>query len=112
MPSEAPAEVENQLSGVRHKLRRPVHDPLEYRLQPPALGRMTDRRNLAGQAQLPDQAQAVVGKRAQMQDRVVGVEFPRGQSLQIEIGLDSPSEPANAQAMLNLRSRSLRANHR
>ena len=57
--SHAATEVQHQTPGVRHELRRPVHDLLQHRLQAPALGRMADRRNFAGQAQLPEQTQAV-----------------------------------------------------
>jgi len=82
------AKVQHQFLRMRHKLRRAIHDLLQHRLQPPSLGRMTDRRNLARQAQLPQQAQTVVGKRPQAQHAIVGVELARGQPLQIEIRLD------------------------
>ena len=79
----AAAEVQHQAAGMRHKLGRPDHDLLQHRFQPSTLGRMPDRRNLARQSQLPQEAQAVVGKRRQMHDGVVGVELAGGQTFQI-----------------------------
>ncbi len=71
-----------------HKLRRPVHDLLQHRLEPSALGRVANGRNLAGQAQLAKEAQAVVGECPQMQDHVVGVELARRQPFQIKVRFD------------------------
>ncbi len=44
--------------------------------------------DVAGQPELADQAQAVVGERGQMHDRVVGIELARGQALEVQVGLD------------------------
>ena len=85
---EVAPKVQHQAAGMFDELRCPVHDLLQYRLEPPALGRMANRRNLARQPQLAQEAQAVVRERRQVHDGIVGVELARGQALQIEIGLD------------------------
>ena len=88
MHGHAAPEVQHQAAGVFDELRRAVHHLLQHRLDAPALGRVADRRELAGQPELADQAQAVVGERGQMHDRVVGVELARGQALEVQVGLD------------------------
>lgn len=85
---DATTEVQNPASGMRDELRRPVHDLLQHRLDPAALGRMPNRCDVSGQTQLPQQAQAVVGKRRQVQQRVIGVELPGGQPFQVQVGLE------------------------
>jgi hypothetical protein len=88
MGGHATPEVQHQAPGVGDELRRPVHDFLQHRLDAPALGRMADRRDLAGQAQLPKETQAVVGEGRQMQQTIVGVELARRQPLQVQVGLE------------------------
>ena len=70
------------------EFRRPVHDLLQHRPEPPSFRRVANRPDVAGQSQLADQAQAVVGERSQMQDGVVGVEFAGRQAFQPQIALD------------------------
>ena len=73
MRGNPPAEVQHQTPRMRHELGGAVHDFLQYGAYPPPLGRVTDRRDVAGQAELTDEAQAVVGKGGQLQDGVVGI---------------------------------------
>jgi hypothetical protein len=60
MRGDAASEVQHQAAGVFDELRRTVHHLLQHCLDASALGRVTDRRELAGQPELADQAQAVV----------------------------------------------------
>gem|GEM_PF-3905447 len=83
------SKVQHQSPCMGNELRRPVHDLLQHRLDPSPLGRMTDRRDFAGEPQPPQQTQTVVSKRGQMKNGIVGVELARGQPLQIEVRLDS-----------------------
>jgi hypothetical protein len=84
----AGAKVEEQVPRPGDELRPPVHDFLQYGLQATTHGRMSDRRQFADQPQLADQTQTVVGEHRDMQHRIVGIELARGQSFQIEVGLD------------------------
>lgn len=61
---------------------------LQHGAQPAPLGRMADRAQLAGHAELSHQPQDVVGQLGEMQDQVVGGELAGRQALQVEIGLD------------------------
>lgn len=88
MGGHSTPEVQHQAPGEGDELRRLVNDLLQHRLYAPALGRMANRRDFAGQAQLPKEAQAVVGEGRQMQQTIVGVELARRQSLQIQVGLE------------------------
>ena len=91
-----PPEVQHQLSSVGDELGGSVHDFLEYGANAAAFGRVPNRRDVARQAELPYQAQTVVGKGGQLQDGVVGIKpfacaqarFPGRQPLQIPIGLE------------------------
>lgn len=65
-----------------------IHELLQYRAEAPTLGRVANRRQLAEQAQLSQQTQAVVRQHAQMQDGIVGVEFARRQAFQVQVGLE------------------------
>jgi hypothetical protein len=49
---------------------------------------MPNRCNLTGEAQLAEQAQAVVGKGCQVKQHIVGVKLARGQPLKVRIGLE------------------------
>ncbi len=88
MARHAPANIQRLPPGMHHEFRRLNHHFQQYRLQATALRSMPDWRNLARQSQLSQQAQAVVGEGRQIHDRIVSVELARGQSFQIQIGLD------------------------
>ncbi len=82
--SDPPTKIQDDFTGMFDHSGGPIHDLLQYRLQSPALGGVSNGRNLSGQSQLPQQTQTVVSKRSQMHDGIVGVEFTRGQTLQVQ----------------------------
>ncbi len=76
MRCDLPAEVQHQTPRMRHELGGSVHDFLQDGTNAAAFGRMSDRREVAGQAKLSHQEQAVVGKDGQLQDGIIGIKFP------------------------------------
>ena len=82
------AEVEDDLARLVDNQGRAMHQFLQHGTYPAPLGRVADRAQLAGHAQLPHQPQDIVGQLSEMQDQGVGGELARGQPFQVEIGLD------------------------
>jgi hypothetical protein len=78
MRCDSPAEIQDQPTGMRYDLGGPVHDFLEHGAKAAALGRVPNRGDLTGQAELADEAQSVVGKGRQLQDGIVGIKLTRG----------------------------------
>ena len=83
MRRDTPAEVQRQTT-----IGGAVHDFLQDGAKAAASGRVPDRGDLTGQAELADEAQTVVGKGGQLQDGVVSIKPTRVQPLQIQIGLE------------------------
>ena len=73
-----PPEVQHQTTRVGYELGGAVHDFLQDGANAAAFGRVPDRGNLTGQAELTDESQAVVSKGRQLQDGVVGIKPTRG----------------------------------
>ena len=73
-----PPEIEHPAPSFADEVGGPNHQLLQHRLEPPPLGRVAYRGEFAGQSQLANEPQAVVGEHAQMQDEVVAVELAAG----------------------------------
>lgn len=72
------AEIEPPLPRMRNELRRPIYAPLQYGLEPSALGRVPGRCNLLGEAQLAQQAQAVISERSRCSRQSLVSNLPDG----------------------------------
>ncbi|MDF9393191.1 MULTISPECIES: hypothetical protein [Methylococcus] len=92
VPGEVAAEVGHRAMGVFGELRRPVPDLLSHRLEPSSFGRMANRRNLVGQAQLAQKTPAVEDEGSRVRNGIVGVELARGQASLLLFRLDQPDE--------------------
>jgi len=82
------AEGELESPPGVNQASRQVHQLLHHRADAPALGAVPWRGIRAEQAILPDPAQDVVSKHGTGEDQRVGGELSRGQTLDVQIGLE------------------------
>jgi hypothetical protein len=72
MRRDTPTEVQHQTTSMGEKPGGAVHDFLKDGPNAAALGRVPNRGDLTGQAELANEAQAVIGKGRYLQDSIVG----------------------------------------
>lgn len=82
------AEGELQSAPGVDQPRGQVHQLLQHGPDAPALGALMRRDVRAEQTSLAEPAQDVVGEHSACEDQGVGGELPRGQALDVEVGLE------------------------
>ena len=87
-PRTMPAKAKIALTPVIDQARGQVHQLLHHRADAPTLRLMAHRGVRADEAGKPDVAQDVVDERCHRKHEIVGRKLPRGQPLDVEIGLE------------------------